>query len=252
MNIGKWIKRNGSTILTCLGAGGMIATMALTVKATLKARNACLDARIEKDRDDLTKAEIIRISIPAFIPPIAVGTGSLICIFGANALSRRQQAALASAYTALASAFEGYRGKVETLCGLGTNAAIDKAIEQENQDILDDRPPWDEVQTFYLDGCDKPAFFERTMEQVMQAEYHINRNFQLKGQVTFNEFREWLGLPPVEGGDVIGWDDYIGEVAFGYRWIDFNHRYFETDDGLMVCSIDMPFEPHSLKDGEPF
>ena len=196
MNIGKWIKRNGSTILTCLGAGGMIATMALTVKATLKARNACLDARIEKDRDDLTKAEIIRISIPAFIPPIAVGTGSLICIFGANALSRRQQAALASAYTALASAFEGYRGKVETLCGLGTNAAIDKAIEQENQDILDDRPPWDEVQTFYLDGCDKPAFFERTMEQVMQAEYHINRNFQLKGQVTFNEFREWLGLPP--------------------------------------------------------
>ncbi|MBQ9611328.1 MAG: hypothetical protein IJV14_01910, partial [Lachnospiraceae bacterium] len=197
MNIGKWIQRNGSTILTCLGAGGMIATMALTVKATLKARNACLDARIEKDRDDLTKAEIIRISIPAFIPPIAVGTGSLICIFGANALSRRQQAALASAYTALASAFEGYRGKVETLCGLGTNAAIDKAIEQENKDILDDRPPWDEVQTFYLDGCDKPAFFERTMEQVMQAEYHINRNFQLKGQVTFNEFREWLGLPPV-------------------------------------------------------
>ena len=251
MNIGKWIKQNGSTILTCLGAGGVIATTALAVKATLKARDACLDAQVEMERDKLTKSEIVWISLPAFIPTIAVGTGTLVCIFGANVLSRRQQAALASAYTALASSFEAYRDKVETLCGPGTNAAIDKAIKQEKQDILDDRPPWDEVQTFYLEGCDKPTFFERTMEQVMNAEYHINRNFQLKGQVTFNEFREFLGLDPEEGGNDVGWDDYIGEVAFGYRWIDFNHRYFETDDGLTVCSIDMPFEPHSLVE-EPF
>ena len=251
MNIGKWIKQNGSTILTCLGAGGVIATTALAVKATLKARDACLDAQVEMERDKLTKSEIIWISLPAFIPTIAIGTGTLICIFGANVLSRRQQAALASAYTALASSFEAYRDKVEMLCGPGTNAAIDKAIKQEKQDILDDRPPWDEVQTFYLEGCDKPAFFERTMEQVMNAEYYINRNFQLKGQVTFNEFREFLGLDPEEGGNDVGWDDYIGEVAFGYRWIDFNHRYFETDDGLTVCSIDMPFEPHSLVE-EPF
>lgn len=272
MNIGKWFKRNGSTILTCLGAGGMIATIVLAIKATPRAMdkiqntqidkaeailNGDLEGEVRKNQDGsfelpkLTCIETVHACWRVFLPTAAVGTGTLVCIFGVNILSRKQQATLASAYTALASAFEGYRAKVETLCGPGTNAAIDKAIEQEKQDILDDRPPWDEVQTFYLDGCDKPAFFERTMEQVMKAEYHINRNFQLKGQVTFNEFREWLGLDPIDGGNEIGWDDYIGEVAFGYRWIDFNHRYFETDDGLMVCSIDMPFEPHSLVE-EPF
>lgn len=250
MNIGNWIKKNGSTILTCLGAGGMIATTVLTVRATLKARDACLNARIEKDDDHLTRGEVVRASLPAFIPPIAVGTGTLVCIFGANILSRKQQAALASAYTALASAFEGYRDKVRMICGSETDALVQKAVEQEKKDIAEDRPPWDEVQTFYLSGdCTiKPEFFDRTMQQVMQAEYDVNRYFRLRGQVTLNEFLSLLDLDPVEGGDVMGWDDYIGEIAYGYSWIDFVHRYFETDDGLMVCSIDMPFGPHSLEE----
>ena len=51
-------------------------------------------------------------------------------------------------------------------------------------------------------------------------------------------------------GDVIGWDCYIGETQYGYRWIDFNHRHYVTDDGLTVCSIDTPFAPHSLDDPE--
>ena len=246
MNVSNWVKKNASTILTCFGAGGMVTTVGLAIRATLKARAACIDARIEKDRDELTKMEIFRISAPIYIPTVAVGTASLVCVFGANALNKRQQAAMASAYTALASAFEGYRGKVEAICGPGTNAAIEKAIEQERRDKEDDHPPWDEAQTFYLECCYKPTFFERTMEQVMHAEYHFNRNFRIRGWATLNEFLEFLELPKVDGGDDVGWDDYIGEIAFGYKWIDFNHRYFETDDGLMVCSIDMPFEPHPL------
>lgn len=270
MTIGDWLKKNASTILTCLGAGGVVATVALAIKATPKALDKIQCAQVDKGEEifhklregaleksdagyilpKLTAIETLQACWKEYLPTVAVGTGSLICIFGANVLSRRQQASLASAYAALESAYQGYRRKVCSILGPDTDAMIEKAVEQEKQDIEDDLPPWDEVQTFYLPCCGKAAFFERTMEEVVQAEYHINRNLVLRGEVTLNEFLSFLGLDAVEEGDVIGWDCYIGETQYGYRWIDFNHRHYVTDDGLTVCSIDTPFAPHSLDDPE--
>lgn len=270
MTIEDWLKKNTSTILTCLGAGGVVATVALAIKATPKALDKIQCAQVDKGEEilhklregaleksdtgyilpKLTAIETLQACWKEYLPTIAVGTGSLICIFGANVLSRRQQASLASAYAALESAYQGYRRKVCSILGPDTDAMIEKAVEQEKQDIEDDLPPWDEVQTFYLPCCGKAAFFERTMEEVVQAEYHINRNLVLRGEVTLNEFLSFLGLEAVEEGDMIGWDCYIGETQYGYRWIDFNHRHYVTDDGLTVCSIDTPFAPHSLDDPE--
>lgn len=274
MTIGGWIKKNSSTILTCLGAGGVIATVILAVRATPKAMDKIQTTQIDKgeeilngDREGevkkngdgsyelpkLTVVETVEVCWKEYVPAAAIGIGSLACIFGANILSRRRQASLASAYTALAGSFEAYRDKVETLCGPGTNAAVEKAIKQEKKDAEEDRPPWDEVQTFYLDCCGKPIFFERTMEQVMQAEYSANRYFILNGSISLNEFLELLGLEPAPIGNEIGWEAYIGETQYGYRWIDFNHRWFVTDDRLTVCSIDMPFGPHSvMEEGEDY
>lgn len=270
MTIGDWLKKNASTILTCLGAGGVVATVALAIKATPKALDKIQCAQIDKGEEilhklregaleksdagyilpKLTAIETLQACWKEYLPTVAVGTGSLICIFGANVLNRRQQASLASAYAALESAYQSYRRKVCSILGPDTDAMIEKAVEQEKQDIEDDLPPWDEMQTFYLPCCGKAAFFERTMEEVVQAEYHINRNLVLRGEVTLNEFLSFLGLDAVEEGDVIGWDCYIGETQYGYRWIDFNHRHYVTDDGLTVCSIDTPFAPHSLDDPE--
>lgn len=270
MTIDDWLKKNTSTILTCLGAGGVVATVALAIKATPKALDKIQCAQVDKGEEilhklregaleksdvgyilpKLTAIETLQACWKEYLPTVAVGTGSLICIFGANVLSRRQQASLASAYAALESAYQGYRRKVCSILGPDTDAMIEKAVEQEKQDIEDDLPPWDEVQTFYLPCCGKAAFFERTMEEVVQAEYHINRNLVLRGEVTLNEFLSFLGLEAVEEGDMIGWDCYIGETQYGYRWIDFNHRHYVTDDGLTVCSIDTPFAPHSLDDPE--
>ena len=263
MTVSNWIKKNASTILTCLGAGGVIATVVLAVKATPKVMDKIQTAQIDKgeeilngDREGavvknedgsyemptLTVVETVQVCWKEYLPTVAVGIGSLACIFGANVLSRHQQASLASAYTALASSFEAYRDKAEMLCGPGTNEMIEKAMKQEQRDIEDDRPPWDENQTFYIEG--QSQFFERTMEQVMRAEYHFNRNFILKGEMKLNELFDFLDLPHTEEGDRIGWNRYDGEAFYGYQWVDFNHRYYLTDDNMHVCAIDMPFPPH--------
>lgn len=123
MTVGDWLKKNASTILTCFGAGGVVATVALAIKATPKALDKIQCAQIDKGEEilhklregaleksdtgyilpKLTAIETLQVCWKEYLPTVAVGTGSLICIFGANVLSRRQQASLASAYQANAA-----------------------------------------------------------------------------------------------------------------------------------------------------
>lgn len=81
-------------------------------------------------------------------------------------------------------------------------------------------------------------FFNSPMGQVINAEYHINRNLQLRGDVTVNEFYDFLGLEQIPGGDNIGWilDDLM---AGGLMWLDFDNR-FTTMEGGMECHIISP------------
>lgn len=244
-----WLKRNASTILTYAGAVGMIGTIVLAVKATPKAMRACTDAQMEKGTTQLTKLEVAKAAAPVYLPTALAGTGTLICFLGANVLSRRQQASLISAYAALEQAFADYRDKVISFGGKELDRAVTDAVQAEQQDKEDDRPPWDEVQTFYLQGY--PKFFEKTMEEVRLAEYVLNRNFVLRGSATFNEFLHFLGLDDLgEDGEKIGWESYIGEAFYGYSWIDFDHVYRITDDGMAICEIRMPFLPHGFDETE--
>lgn len=262
MTIGNWLKKNASTILTCIGAGGMIATVVLAVKATPNAQKKIAGAKIGKRPvpqtvDDLmsvfdsppslTPTETVLVCWKEYAPAMAVGTASLICIFGANLLSRRQQASLISAYAALDQAFREYRDKVLSLAGVETDHAVMNSIREEHKDREEKNPPWEVVQTFYLEGY--PRFFDMTMEQVARAEYCLNRNFVLRGYATFNEFLHFLGLDDLgEKGEHIGWESYIGEAFYGYQWIDFDHIHRISDEGFRVCDIQMPFPPHSLDD----
>lgn len=262
MTIGNWLKKNASTILTCIGAGGMIATVVLAVKATPNAQKKIASAKIRKrpvpkTADDLmsvfdsppslTPTETVLVCWKEYAPAMAVGTASLICIFGANFLSRRQQASLISAYAALDQAFREYRNKVISLAGAETDNAVMNSIQEEHKDRDDENPPWEVVQTFYLEGY--PKFFDMTMEKVARAEYCLNRIFVLRGYATFNEFLHFLGLDDLgEKGEHIGWESYIGEAFYGYQWIDFDHIHRISDEGFRVCDIQMPFPPHSLDD----
>lgn len=244
-----WLKRNASTILTCVSAVGVVGTVVLAVRATPKAMRALTDAKVEKGSTALTKLEAMKAAAPAYLPTVAAGTGTLVCIFAANVLSRKQQASLISAYAALEQAFANYRDKVVLFGGKELDTAAQDAVEAEQKDKDEDRPPWDEVQTFYLQGY--PKFFDRTMEQVRTAEYVLNRNFVLRGSATFNEFLRFLGVDDLgEKGERIGWESYIGEVFYGYQWIDFDHVYRITDDGMAICEIRMPFLPHGFDEEE--
>ncbi len=230
--------------MALVGAWGVAATAILAAKGVKKAEEARKEAQEANGQEPLTEAETVMAEAPAYLPAVLSGAATIACIFGANICNKRQQAMLISAYAALESNFIKYRKQVDSLCGPGTDELIRETLRRRDED--DDDPPWDRIETFYIDGLDRPVFFERTTEEVMRAIYNLNRNFILKGYSTLNEFLEYLRLEPENNGN-IGWDQCDGEMFYGYRWIDVNRVWRTMDDGLRVCSLEFPFMPHVIR-----
>lgn len=242
-----FLKRNSSTILTSIGAVGVVATAVMAAKATPKALELLKDATDEKG-EELTKMEVVQVAAPAYIPTVVVGTSTIACIFGANVLSRRHQASLASAYALVDSAYKDYRNKVKELYGEEADRNIRAAIAKDKCTELGAHAPGfgsldisGERRLFYEEYRGK--YFETTIENVQNAEYHLNRNFAMRGDTNLNEFYSFLGLEPTKEGYVFGWDLCKLSEEYDAYWIDFDHETITLEDGLECCIIHFPIPP---------
>ena len=237
---GCFIKKNVATILTGIGTAGVVITAVSAIKATPKALYSIEEAEKEKG-DKLSNEEKIITTTHIYLPTIIIGVSTIACILGANILNKKQQASLISAYALLQKSYTEYRDKVNEM--YGDDAAVDKEIAK---DIYRDTKPSvssDEKCLFY-DMFSK-RYFESNKVDVITAEYHFNRNFTLRGYATLNELYDFLGIDKIKGGDTIGWSIDAGMAFYGYSWVDFEHDFITTDDGMEVCLISMPFAPTS-------
>ena len=236
----RFVKRNASTILTCIGGAGVVATSVLAVKATPKALTLLEKAREEKG-EELTKVETIKVAGPAYIPSILVGVSTIVCIFGANSLNKRQQAALVSAYALLDSSYKEYRNKVGELYGEDADMNIKTEIAKDKYDGA--LAVEDGNELFYDDFSGR--YFETTMENVIQAEYLLNRNLIRDCYVCVNQFYDQLKLEPIDGGDELGWAANEMHERCWSAWIDFHHEKVVMDDGLECYILTMDCMPYA-------
>lgn len=249
MNARLFMKRNASTILTCLGGIGVVTTTVMAVKATPKALRLIEEAEKEKG-EKLTTWETVKTTAPTYIPTVLFGVGTVACIFGANILNKRQQASLMSAYALLDESYKKYRRTVVELYGKETHEEIVNAIavEEANEVYMHASNLGVDCTQFLEEDYSDPVlfydeyshrYFEAPIEQVILSEYHLNRNYIMRGFALLNEFYEFLGLEQTDYGGEVGW--VIDDNEF--FWIDFNHRKVTMDDGLECYIIEMMFEP---------
>lgn len=242
------VKKATPTILSVCATVGVVATAAMAVQATPKALRLIHE---EKKGEGLTKPELVKIVVPIYAPAIGIGAATIGCIFGANTLNQRQQAALASAYALASQSYTNYKSKVKELYGEEAHDTVMNSIAVEkSKEVKLYVPSIIGSSSISLDTFDEEKhlfyepfsnrYFESTVGRVLQAEYHLNRNFMLGGFVTLNEFYRFLGLEEIDSGDSIGW-----EVCDEYYWIDFDHSEAVVDDGLKCCVIDMVYCPRS-------
>lgn len=245
---GLFLRRNSSTILTFIGAAGVVGTSILVARAAPKAVELVKSAEREKG-EELTKFEVVQTTAPVYIPSIIMGGVTITCIFGANVLNKKQQASLASAYALVSSSYKEYQNKLKELYGEEADQKIREAIVIEKAkdvhvtastlcDICDlsVEDSGSERKLFYDEWSKR--YFEATIEQVITAEYHLNRNFILRGGCYLNEFYEFLGLEETEAGSTIGW-----AIGDDFYWIDFDHHKVMLEDGMECYIIETPFGP---------
>ena len=238
MNAKLFFKRNASTILTCVGGIGVVATAVVAVKDTPKAMQI-IEKKTEEKGEDLTTIEKIKVAGPVYIPAVAIGVSTLACIFGANTLNKRTQASLMSAYALLDSSYKEYKNKVEEMYGEGASARVQGEVARDKYNS-DDISIDDEKLLFYDYFSER--YFESTMEEVMQAEYDINRELHTKDYAYLNEFYDMLGLDHIQSGWDLGWSMGASLSHYWKTWIDFRHEKVEMEDG-MECYIITMTEP---------
>lgn len=237
----RFCDRNGATILTVLGGAGVVATSVMAVKATPKALMR-IEAAKEEKGEELTKLETAKVAAPVYIPTVLVGASTLVCIFGANVLSKRQQANLVGAYALLDRSFKEYKNKVTDMLGVdGANEirgeiAKDKYREADNITVSPDN------QLFYDEFSGQ--YFETTMEKVLWAENQINRDLHLQGGAVLADWYSMLDIPEYDDGGLLGWSEGGNQSRYWQSWIDFNHHKVVMEDGLECIIITMDQDPY--------
>lgn len=240
-----------STILTCFSAIGVVGTAILAAKEAPKAAKLC--EMEEKKKLHPTKYDYFKACWKCYIPAAAVGTATIVCIFGTNTLNQRQQATLVSAYGLLNESYKKYKDKVKETYGEEAHQEIMRKIVMDKtsndapyaqglcSDCCLDFSKDEDVHLFYDEYSGE--YFESTFSRVLQAEYHLNRNFMLRGVISLNEFYDFLGLDEIKKkvkcGDAVGWSNVNGDIY----WIDFDHTRTVLDDNLVCYTVEMVFNP---------
>lgn len=234
-----FLNRNGSTILTWIGAAGVIFTSVSAVKSTPKALVLLENAEKEKG-EKLTMMESIQTAGIAYIPSILFGISTIACIFGSNAMNKRTQASLISAYALLDNSYKEYKEKVRELYGEEVDDTIKEKIAKDKYESKYNIVDSDKC--LYFDNY-SGRYFESMVEDILKAEYELNKELTVNGKVSLNFWYSLLGLCPIRGGDEIGWTVDILEEVFWANWIDIDRNMVTIEGDLECCLLSFHYEP---------
>lgn len=249
-----FLKRSSPTILTCVGVAGVIATSVMAVKATPKALRI-IEENTGYNHDGVvggpSKKEIIALTWHCYIPATLMGLSTIACIVGINALNKRNQASLASAYAILSESYQHYRGAAKAVYGEDADSKIQAEMAKETYIHADGYTVYsadfdtmsDKILCYDLYS---KRYFESTMASVLNAQYHVNRNFCLGDDVSINQFYEFLGIDGIENGDEIMWGNEE-MLTDGIAWLDFENRHVVMDDGMECCVISSLWGPNKFE-----
>lgn len=243
-----FLRKHSSTILTVVGAAGVVATSVLAVKATPKALKLIEDERYRRKEcgsmlsdnssyetvviPDLTRLEIVKVAWKPYIPATIVGVSTIACIFGANYLSTKAQASLMSAYALLDSTYREYREKTKEICE-------EKATNVKHEMLktkFDKNMALHSYKELFWDDLSM-RYFESTFAELENAEREINDQLSSSGFACLNDLYDILGIPRVPYGYQMGWTTMNTDIVYGTSsLLTFNYEKAELEDGL-ECNI---------------
>ena len=214
------IKRNSPTILTFASVAGLIASVVSSSKASKKA----------------TLNEENKPVIQYYIPTILLTSATAASMITANVIGRKQYANAMATAIAIEKMYRDYKKKTENLVKDNVEHTYTKDdYPGEKVDGSDEFPLFYDPRGY--------RYFNRSMEEMIDANLNLNKKFIDRGFVSLNEYYDLLGLPTIESGDEIGWSEEAGYTYYNYKWIGIEYDLVTMDDGLECYVIRFTNEP---------
>lgn len=279
--IPRFLKAHAGWVLTALGSAGLVGTTVLVAKEAPEAERQLDDAYVQKIDDinaqyrrengiptgtsanyvlpdewwgkaELTFWEKTKAVLPAYIPAILTGAGTLACFWGAQIFNVKKQAALVAAYGTLAMQFDQYREAIKAEYGeeADKKAFIESqkrvhALQKEVDTLRKENGPY-----LYTFASLPGVIFEAKPSQVFNAFMHYNHNAMNFDVATLETLYEFAGLP--EGcydrdeASSYGWQGYENSCSWGDSYIDFDMEEVTNRDGRTVFVIETYIPPYNV------
>lgn len=205
------VRNNSPAILTALGVSGTITTAYLAGKASFE---ACDKIRAEEsmygpaDTYQSMVKERAALVWKGYIPAIASGTATILCIVGASKTGSRRTAAITAAYSISDKAFAEYREKVVEKLGENKERVIRDELAQSH---LNNNPPRQDI---IISGIGATLtlelytgrYFSSDMETLRKAQNDINAQLHDQNEATLSDLYHLIGLPDTSESSRLGWD----------------------------------------------
>ena len=214
-----------STILTIGSLIGLGVTAFFVAKETPAANEA-----IRSQGNNCDKKDIIIESAKEYEWAIVAGATTAALIIASRHIDAKNIAALSAAYSAIGAKYYQNRSKIDGI--------KEKIIQSDTKSKKDATTvPSENDSRFYQKHWYQEEYsgkvFEASEKEIMEAILELNKQLQLNGYVTLQEFLKFFNVDYLN--DKVGWSlDNLVLCCGGYCWldIDYSQIYNNPNDEL--------------------
>lgn len=266
---GFWIKKHSPEILTVTGSIGVVIGAVMVGTATTKINPILEETKenLERVREGAERGEVKAVvngeiaMIPysekdaqkdltifyaqgalklakLYAPAVMVGLGGLACLWGANNILHKRNAALTAAYAVAHKSLADYRGRLVDRFGKDLDRELMYNIKaQEIEEVVVNEDGTEQVvkNTVDVANPDYNSIYARFFDEsckgwskcpednlrfLKMVQAWANKKLQAEGYLYLNDVYEALGIPKTKAGHVVGWI-YDEVHPIGDNFVDF-------------------------------
>lgn len=237
------LQKHSPEILLGAGLIGMVATVVMASKATLKASEIVRQHEVQMDiinfakgeREDYSEENKTKDQAITYVqtgvkfaklygPSIGVGVLSLGAILASHGIMANRQVALVAAYNLLNEGFKSYRARVVDELGEDVDNDYHLGLKDEThtETVIDEEGKKSKVKVTkkalydhnmksiysrFFDESNPMYRTDRTMNKafLIAQQNYMNDLLIIRGHVFLNEVYENLGFPHTKEGAIVGW-----------------------------------------------